>query len=168
MPVPWVSVPDMDTALILHAAELEAPSLRATARRTLEAEAGRFGIWLDTGDVLPRRAERRPEPHLMAAAEELVAHLAAAGGGPRRPERSHGAGTPRRRGAGEQCRGGRGALASGRRSLVGECQLDDRCHQDEDRTDLEDGPDPGAAQVPRQLDGILAARLPHGLQVARV
>jgi hypothetical protein len=34
----------MDTSVILYTAELEAPALRETARRFLEAEARRFGV----------------------------------------------------------------------------------------------------------------------------
>jgi len=74
-----ITVPDMDTGVILCAAELEAPSLRLTARRILETEARRFGISLDVGDVLLRRAEGGPELHVVAAAEELLVHLVAAG-----------------------------------------------------------------------------------------
>src|SRR2546423_49391 len=60
---------------VLCAAELEVPALRQTARRILEAEAKRFGVSLDTGDVPPRRAEGGPELHVVAAAEELLMHL---------------------------------------------------------------------------------------------
>jgi hypothetical protein len=63
MPTAGVTVQDMDTGVILYAAELEVPSSRLTARRILEAEARRFGVSLDTADVLLRRAERRPELH---------------------------------------------------------------------------------------------------------
>ena len=34
--------------------------LKQTARRILEAEAKRFGVSLDTGDVLRRRTGRQP------------------------------------------------------------------------------------------------------------
>ena len=77
MPAPRVSVRDMDTGVILYAAELEVPALRQTARQILEAEAKRFGVSLDTGDVLLRRAEGGPELHVVAAAEELLMHLMA-------------------------------------------------------------------------------------------
>jgi hypothetical protein len=49
--------------------------LRQTARRILEVEAKRFGVSLDTGDVLLRQAEGGPELHVVAAAEELLMHL---------------------------------------------------------------------------------------------
>lgn len=62
-----VTVPDMDTAAILYSVELEAPGLRETARRILDAEARRFSVSLDVGDVLLRRAEYLPEPHITAA-----------------------------------------------------------------------------------------------------
>lgn len=75
MSAPGVSFRDMDTGVILYAAELKVPALRQTARRILEAEAKRFGVSLDTGDVLLRRAEGGPELHVMAAAEELLMHL---------------------------------------------------------------------------------------------
>lgn len=72
-----VTVSSMDTEVILYAAEIEAPALRATARRILEAEAARLGVPLETADVLLRRAAGGPELHVMAAADELVAHLVA-------------------------------------------------------------------------------------------
>ncbi len=77
MPAPGVSVRDKDTGVILCAAELKVPALRQTARRIPEAEAKRFGVSLDTGDVLLRRAEGGPELHVVAAAEELLMHLMA-------------------------------------------------------------------------------------------
>jgi hypothetical protein len=43
----------------------------------LEAEAKRFGVALDAGDVLLRRAEGGPELHVVPAAEELLVHLMA-------------------------------------------------------------------------------------------
>jgi hypothetical protein len=46
----------MDIGVILYAAEIEAPALRETARRFLEAEAARLGVSLDPADVLLRRA----------------------------------------------------------------------------------------------------------------
>jgi hypothetical protein len=46
------------TVVIMYAAELEAPALRETARRILEAEIARRGIPLDPAEV----------PHIMAAA----------------------------------------------------------------------------------------------------
>jgi hypothetical protein len=63
--------------VILYAAGLEVPALRQTSRRILGAEARRFGVALDTGDVLLRRAEGGPELHVVAAAEELLMHLMA-------------------------------------------------------------------------------------------
>jgi len=72
-----VTIREMDTGVILYAAQLEAPSLRLTARRILEAEARRFGVSLDTADVLLRLAAGEPELHVVAAAEELLAHLVA-------------------------------------------------------------------------------------------
>jgi hypothetical protein len=67
----------MDTGVILYAAELEVHALRQTAMRILEAEAKRFGVSLDTGDVLLRRAAGGPKLHAVAAAEELLMHLMA-------------------------------------------------------------------------------------------
>lgn len=72
----------MDAGLIVYCAELEAPALRETARRFLEAEAARLGVSLDPADVLLRRAQGDSEMHIMAAARELVAHLAATGADP--------------------------------------------------------------------------------------
>ena len=77
MPAPGVGVRDMDAGVILYAAELEVPARGQTARRILEAEAKRFGVSLDTSDVLLRRAEGGPELHVVAAAEELLMHLMA-------------------------------------------------------------------------------------------
>ena len=53
--------------------------MRATARRNLEAAAARSGAWLGTTDVLRRQAGHRAEPHVIAAAGNLVTHLAATG-----------------------------------------------------------------------------------------
>jgi uncharacterized protein YbjT (DUF2867 family) len=58
--------------------ELEAPTLRDTARRILEAEAARFGGPLGRAEVLRRRARGGPAMHVIAAADELVRHLGAA------------------------------------------------------------------------------------------
>jgi|HubBroStandDraft_6_1064221.scaffolds.fasta_scaffold1295412_1 hypothetical protein len=80
MSAPAVTVCRMDTGVIVYTAELEAPALRETARRFLEAEAARLGASLDPADVLLRRAVDGPEMHIMAAAHELVAHLAATRG----------------------------------------------------------------------------------------
>ena len=49
-------MPGMDTSVILYTAELEAPALRETARRFLEAEARRLGVPLDPAEVLVPRA----------------------------------------------------------------------------------------------------------------
>jgi hypothetical protein len=55
----------------------EAPELRETERRILEAEAARFGAFLETADV-PRRRDRGDSPrHVMAAADDLVRYLSA-------------------------------------------------------------------------------------------
>jgi hypothetical protein len=66
-----------------HAVAIGAPVMWATARRNLEAAAARSGArsgaWLGTGDILRRQAGHRPEPHVIAAAEDLVTHLAATG-----------------------------------------------------------------------------------------
>jgi hypothetical protein len=72
----------MDTSVILYAEELEAPALRETACRFLEAEARRLGVPLDPAEVLVRRAQGGTEMHIMAAACELVAHLAATAADP--------------------------------------------------------------------------------------
>lgn len=77
MPASAVNVASVDTATILYAAELEAPALRETARRILEAEATRLGVPLDPAEVLVRRAAGGTEMHIMAAARELVEHLVA-------------------------------------------------------------------------------------------
>ena len=72
-----VTVPGMDTSVILYTAELEAPALRQMARRFLESEARRLGVLLDPAEVLVRRACGGTEMHVMAAACELIEHLAA-------------------------------------------------------------------------------------------
>ena len=68
----------MDVGVIVYTAELQAPALRETACRILEAEAARFGISLEPADVRLRRARGSSMVHVMAAADELVRHLAAA------------------------------------------------------------------------------------------
>jgi hypothetical protein len=68
----------MDIGVIVYTTELEAPSLRETARRILEAEAARFGVPLGRAEVLHRRAQGGSPMHVMAAADELVRHLGAA------------------------------------------------------------------------------------------
>jgi len=67
----------MDIGVIVYCAELEAPALRQTARRILEAEAARFGVSLEPAEVLLRRGRSRSTMHVMAAGHELVRHLAA-------------------------------------------------------------------------------------------
>jgi hypothetical protein len=67
----------VDEQLILDTAEAAAPALRALAREILEAEAAHLGVTLDTANVLLRRAEGIPAPHLTGAAEQLLEHLAA-------------------------------------------------------------------------------------------
>jgi hypothetical protein len=67
----------MDAGVIVYCDELEAPALRATARRILEAEAARFGVSLGPADVTRRRAGGGTTMHVMAAGHELVRHLAA-------------------------------------------------------------------------------------------
>jgi hypothetical protein len=64
----------MDVGVIVYCAELEAPTLRDTARRILEAEAARFGVPLGRSQVLRRRARGGPAMHVMAAADELGAN----------------------------------------------------------------------------------------------
>ena len=68
----------MDVGVIVYCAELEAPTLRDTARRILEAEAMRSGVPLGRIEVLRRRARGGPAMHVLAAADELVRHLGAA------------------------------------------------------------------------------------------
>jgi hypothetical protein len=70
----------VDEQLILDTAEAAAPALRALARDILEAEARHLGVSLDAADVLLRRAEGMPALHLIAAADQLLEHLAAAEG----------------------------------------------------------------------------------------
>jgi len=58
------------SGVIVYIAELEAPSLRETERRILEAEAARFGVPFG-------RAHGGSTVHVLAAGDELVQHLAA-------------------------------------------------------------------------------------------
>lgn len=51
--------------------------MRETSRRILEAEAARFGVPLGRAKVLQRRARGGSPVHVMAAADELVRHMAA-------------------------------------------------------------------------------------------
>ena len=67
----------MDIGVIVYCAELEAPALRQTARRILEAEAARFGVSLEPDEVLLRRGRSGSTMHVVAAGDELVRHLAA-------------------------------------------------------------------------------------------
>ena len=67
----------MDEQLILDTAGAAAPALRALATEILQAEATHLGVSLDAADVLLRRAEGVPAPHLTAAAGQLLEHLAA-------------------------------------------------------------------------------------------
>jgi len=67
----------MDIGVIVCCAELEAPALRQTARRILEADAARFGVSLEPAEVLLRRGRSGSTMHVMAAGHELVRHLAA-------------------------------------------------------------------------------------------
>jgi hypothetical protein len=67
----------MDEQLILDTAAAPAPALRALATEILRAEAAHLGVSLDAADVLLRRAEGVPAVHLTAAADQLLAHLAA-------------------------------------------------------------------------------------------
>jgi hypothetical protein len=76
MSVPGVTVPGVDTSVILYAAELEAPALKQTARRFLESEARRLGVPLDPPTSCCR-AQDGSEMHIVGAACELVAHLGA-------------------------------------------------------------------------------------------
>ena len=78
MSLAGVTVSRMDVGVIVYCAELEAPALRETARRILEAEAARFGVPLGRAEVLQRRARGGSPVHVMAAAGELVRHMAAA------------------------------------------------------------------------------------------
>jgi hypothetical protein len=63
--------------MIMNAAEVAPPALRALAREILEAQAQHLGVSLDVGDVLARRAEGAPAPHITAAADKLLEQLAA-------------------------------------------------------------------------------------------
>jgi hypothetical protein len=67
----------MDIGVIVYTAELDAPSLRETARRILESAAAQFGVSLEAADVRQRRARGGTTMHVMAAGDELVRHLAA-------------------------------------------------------------------------------------------
>ena len=77
MSAPAVTVSSMDVGVIVYCAELEAPALRETARRILEAEAARFGVSLEPAEVLLRRGRGGTAMHVVAAGDELVRHLAA-------------------------------------------------------------------------------------------
>ena len=63
--------------MIMSAAEVAPPAMRALAREILEAQARHLGVSLDVGDVLARRAEGAPAPHITAAADKLLEQLAA-------------------------------------------------------------------------------------------
>ena len=67
----------MDIGVIVYCAELEAPGLRQTVRRILEAEAARSGVSLEPAEVLLRRGHSGSTMHVVAAGGELVRHLAA-------------------------------------------------------------------------------------------
>jgi hypothetical protein len=67
----------MDIGVIVYCAELEAPALRETARRILEAEAARSGVSLEPAEVLLRPGRGGTAMHVVAAGNELVRHLAA-------------------------------------------------------------------------------------------
>jgi hypothetical protein len=71
----WHDRPFVDTSVILYTAEIQAPALRAMARRVLAAEAARLGVPLDPAGVLLRRAAGDTEMHLLAAASALVDRL---------------------------------------------------------------------------------------------
>jgi hypothetical protein len=77
MSAPGVTVGGMDVGVIVYTAELEAPALRHTAQRILQAEAGKLGVPLGRCEVLRRRARGGSPRHIMAAADELVRHLGA-------------------------------------------------------------------------------------------
>jgi hypothetical protein len=62
----------MKIGVIVYMAELEAPALRQTARRILEAEAARFGV-----PPGPGQSRGGSPVHVMAAGHALVRHLAA-------------------------------------------------------------------------------------------
>jgi hypothetical protein len=68
----------MDVGVIVYCAELEAPVLRDTARRILQAEAARSGVPLGRAEVLRRRARGGLAMHVITAADELVRYLGAA------------------------------------------------------------------------------------------
>jgi hypothetical protein len=68
----------MDVGIIVYTAELQAPALRDTTRRILEAAAAQFGVPLGRDEVLRRRARGGTTMHVMAAADELVRHLTTA------------------------------------------------------------------------------------------
>jgi hypothetical protein len=62
----------VDIEVILDTAETESPGLRGLARRFLEAEAAHFGVPLDLGSVLARRAGGELEVHVAGAADLLL------------------------------------------------------------------------------------------------
>jgi hypothetical protein len=68
----------MDVGVIVYTAELEAPALKQTARRILEAEAARSGVPLGRAEVMRRRARGGSPMHIMAAVDELVRQLGTA------------------------------------------------------------------------------------------
>jgi hypothetical protein len=78
MSLAGVTVSRTDVGVIVYCAELEAPALRQAACRILEAEAARLGVALGRAEVLQRRARGRFPGALLAAADELVRHMAAA------------------------------------------------------------------------------------------
>jgi hypothetical protein len=111
MSVPAVTVSSMDVGVIVYCAELEAPTLRDTARRILEAEATRSGVPLGRTEVLRRRARGGPAMHVLAAADELVRHLGRRGRPARPGQPAHCPGARGSAGAGEQGGTGREPLA---------------------------------------------------------
>ena len=66
MSLAGVTVSRMDVGVIVYCAGLEAPAMRETARRILEAEAARLGVALGRAEVLQRRARGGPPVHVMA------------------------------------------------------------------------------------------------------
>jgi hypothetical protein len=62
MSAPGVTVWRMDVGVIVYCAELEAPALRETARRILEAEAARFGVSLEPAELVRHLAATEPDP----------------------------------------------------------------------------------------------------------
>ena len=66
MSAPGVTVWAMDIGVIVSCAGREAPALRETARRILEAQAARSGVSLEPAEVLRRRGRGGTAMHVVA------------------------------------------------------------------------------------------------------